>query len=146
MDEILIPVDYNKGNIIKDDELNNIISKIPQKCKIFGLFDCCNSGSILDLKYKFKNIKSNSIENNSNNLINHNNICMISGCRDNQTSADFYNNRTNKFGGALTTSFLNSCVKLKHNNITFVKLIENMRYYLKKDDLLKYHKLHLIKK
>ena len=67
--------------------MNNIISKIPQRCKIFGLFDCCNSGSILDLKYRFKSIKNNFIENRSNN-VNHNNICMISGCRDDQTSAD----------------------------------------------------------
>jgi len=134
MDEVLIPVDYKNGNIITDDELNKIISNIPSKCKMFGLFDCCNSGSMLDLKYLFKSIKYNSIENKSNNLIEHNNIFMVSGCKDNQTSADFYNNVTNKFAGALTTSFLNSCKKLNYNNITFIKLIQYMRSYLKNNN------------
>lgn len=134
MDEILIPVDYNLGNIIKDDELNNIIGNIPNDCKIFGIFDCCNSGTILDLKYKYISKKNNLIENNNNKLNKHNNICMISGCKDDQTSADFYNNNTKRFAGALTTSFLYCCKKLKYNNITFINLINKMRKYLKKNN------------
>ena len=131
MDEVLIPVDYRSGNIIRDDELNKLIAQIPTKCKIFGLFDCCNSGTILDLKYLLKSPKNNSIENTTNSINTEQNIFMISGCKDNQTSADFFNSATNKFAGALTTAFLNTSTKLKHNNITFYTLLNNMRIYLK---------------
>lgn len=130
-DEILIPVDYMMGNIIKDDDINNILENIPEKCKVFGLFDCCNSGTIMDLKYLFKANKNNVIENNLNNLDKKNNIIMISGCRDDQTSADFFNRNRNQYAGALTTSFINSCDKLKNDNIKFSHLLYLMRLYLK---------------
>ena len=59
---------------------------------------------------------------------------MISGCKDNQTSADYYNRNTRKYAGALTTSFLESIKKSNYNNITFYKLINDMRIYLSKNN------------
>ena len=66
-----------------------------------------------DLKYLLKSPKNNSIENTTNSINTEQNIFMISGCKDNQTSADFFNSATNKFAGALTTAFLNTSTKLK---------------------------------
>ena len=128
MDEILIPVDYN-SNIIRDDELHSIISKINKKCKIFGLFDCCNSGTILDLKYLLRTKKLTTNENNNNKINKNLDICFISGCRDDQTSADFFNVNTNRYSGALTTSFFDALSRLK-NNISFHNLMNKMTRYL----------------
>ena len=131
-DEVLIPVDYMNGNIITDDDINDILKKIPEKCKVFGLFDCCNSGTIMDLKYLFKANKKNIIENKLNTLSNKKNIIMISGCKDDQTSADFFDKNRGQYGGALTTAFIYGCNKLKNKNIRFSHLLYIMRSYLKR--------------
>ena len=49
-DECFVPADHNK-NIITDDLLYDLFSKA--NCSILSMFDCCSSGSISDLKYKF---------------------------------------------------------------------------------------------
>ena len=103
MDEIIIPVDYNEGHIIKDDKFNELINTIPETCKVFALFDCWNSGIILDLKYLLKTKTKNIVNKNIN--IKNPNIYLISGCKDNQTSADYFNTSSNEFIGVLTTSF-----------------------------------------
>ncbi len=55
-------------------------------------------------------------------------IVMISGCRDDQTSQESYDQ--NKIVGALTTSFI-TIMKENKNNITYRKLIEELRIKLK---------------
>ena len=57
---------------------------------------------------------------------------MISGCKDNQTSADYFDHQSNKYGGALTNAFLK--YTRTSNGITFVNLINNMRKHLRKND------------
>merc|ERR1711908_181630 len=47
MDEFICPSD---GGIITDDELKGIVEGLYYKnCVLFGLFDCCHSGTMLDL-------------------------------------------------------------------------------------------------
>lgn len=134
MDEIIIPSDYSKGNIIKDDQLNQLINKIPNTCKVFSLFDCCNSGTILDLRYLLETKTVKRIENKNYSINNNQNVYLISGCKDDQTSADFFNRNTNEFAGALTTSFLETNKKLNYNNISFYNLIYNMHKYLRNNN------------
>jgi len=54
-DETLVPVDYQTKGIIRDDDLVKILVK-PMQAGVFvtSLMDCCHSGTILDLPYKFK--------------------------------------------------------------------------------------------
>ena len=61
-DEVIVPSDYIKSGFVSDDILFSILNGITnEKCKILSLFDCCNSGTILDLRYKYinKNKKKN---------------------------------------------------------------------------------------
>jgi metacaspase-1 len=54
-DETLVPVDYNSAGMIRDDDLYNILIKpLPENVHLFCLFDCCHSGTVLDLPYIFK--------------------------------------------------------------------------------------------
>jgi len=54
-DEALVPVDYNEGGLILDDDLFDILIKpLREGVHMVSLMDCCHSGTILDLPYIFK--------------------------------------------------------------------------------------------
>lgn len=121
-DEQIYTVD---GKVITDDELNNILIKpFPEGAKLRALFDCCFSGSILDLPIRYDENSKIQTENNNTSV---KDIVMISGCADNQTSADAFIDR--EFSGALTWAFILSFKKLyidKKN--TWKDLIQEIRY------------------
>jgi hypothetical protein len=53
-DEVLVPLDYQKKGMIRDDDLYEIIVKgMPAGVHVVCLMDCCHSGTVLDLPYKF---------------------------------------------------------------------------------------------
>ena len=53
-DETILPYDYLSNGIITDDWLYQyFICKFPINAKLIIFTDCCHSGSILDLPYKF---------------------------------------------------------------------------------------------
>ena len=129
LDEMIIPCDFDP---ISDDMFKDYISKyIKKNVTLYGLFDCCNSGSILDLKYQYldSNNYNNIYINNTISNIN-NNILIISGCMDNQTSADAFIN--NKYQGAMTWSFLQTLEK--YPNINLKDLLLYMRKILKENN------------
>jgi len=106
LDEVLIPLDFKKNGIIKDDYLYSIFSKLEQSNTLLFICDCCHSGSILDLKFNYKITDDYkkfymSVENSKELFTN---IVSISGCLDAQTSADAYINNKNQ--GAFTYSLL----------------------------------------
>ncbi len=125
-DEMLVPLDLN---LISDDELSNIIrTNLKSNVNLFMLFDCCFSESIMDLRYQYLDTMKGSktiINNNYNELLG--NLVCISGCQDNQTSADAYINGS--YNGALTWSFLQSINSNSKPN--WINLLTNMRILLK---------------
>lgn len=125
-DEVLCPLDYEINGFISDDILNMIFRVFPSSCNIFTLMDCCHSGTILDLKYKYFD-ETEKICNNKNVKAN---IVMISGCRDSQTSADAY--LSGKYCGAMTNAFLHT-LKNYDYNISYFELLKNMRDIIKKN-------------
>ncbi|KXN72136.1 peptidase C14 [Conidiobolus coronatus NRRL 28638] len=53
-DETICPVDYERAGMIVDDEMNDIMVKpLPQGCRLTAIFDCCHSGTALDLPYVY---------------------------------------------------------------------------------------------
>lgn len=116
--EVICPSDYYKNGLIDDVWLqNNFIKKLHPKTKLFVLMDCCNSGTNMNLPYCYVNNKEQEREYNNDNQ----NLCTVlklSGCRDDQTSADYYDFSDDEYQGALTNSFL----KLNHYN----KFYENI--------------------
>ena len=129
-DETIVPLDFKKNGMITDDELHDYLEHLPQKCRMYCIFDCCHSGTILDLKYQYKGNSKNHIE--SPNPPIKGNVIMVSGCMDTQTSADTKLN--GKWCGAMTTSYIN-CIK---DDITCENLLNNMRTFLKKKGYSQY--------
>lgn len=126
IDEMIVTLDLKA---ILDDEFRSIIQQyLKNGVTLFGLFDACHSGTVLDLKYQYYD-SSNYDQFTINDKISetNGNSIMISGCADNQTSMDSYFNE--KWQGALTWSFL-ECLK-ESNSITWRELIKNMRDKLK---------------
>jgi len=53
-DETLIPLDYQSAGQIRDDDVfKTLVGAMPAGVTLTCLMDCCHSGSILDLPYKF---------------------------------------------------------------------------------------------
>ncbi|KAF9365458.1 Ca(2+)-dependent cysteine protease, partial [Mortierella sp. NVP85] len=51
-DNCLFPLDYVEKGVIIDDELHNLLVKtLPPGVRLTVLFDCCHSGSAMDLPY-----------------------------------------------------------------------------------------------
>lgn len=128
-DEVLCPLDYSKKGFITDDKLNSIIKLLPSNASFFGIFDCCHAGTMLDLKYNHVHgDKRTVIEKNAFKI--ESNVIAISGCKDNQFSADAYIKK--RFNGAMTRAFLES-LKKRNYIATYFDILNDMRNYLKEN-------------
>lgn len=130
-DEMIFPLDaFSVKTCITDDELSKVIhDNLKSGVKLFMLFDSCFSGTVVDLKYNY--LDSIEIVVNPNVTETKGQVIMISGCQDNQTSADAYVNFNGKndYSGAMTYSFLQTIVNLG-TKITYKTLLTNMRNIL----------------
>eukprot|EP00834_Sanchytrium_tribonematis_P005262 NODE_306_length_10184_cov_0.912246.p3 type:complete len:342 gc:universal NODE_306_length_10184_cov_0.912246:6381-7406(+) len=53
-DETIVPCDYESAGVIVDDTLNELLVKpLPEGVRLTCLFDCCHSGSALDLPFTY---------------------------------------------------------------------------------------------
>lgn len=127
-DETIVPIDYVD---ITDDEIRSIlITNLKPGVRLFALFDSCHSGTVMDLRYNYLDSQNlNNLTTNTAIAETVGQVQMISGCLDNQTSADasFIVQGTPNYQGAMTNAFLASL----QPNILLRSLIENMRTTLK---------------
>ena len=127
-DEVIIPLDYQSSGVINDDYLNkNFLKKITNpNCKLFIFFDCCNSGTQMDLKWQYKNNSWKQISDKT--CLGQ--VLFMSGCRDDQESSEMYNIMNDKkWAGAMTSSFI-KYIKDNNYNITIIDLITNVTEYI----------------
>jgi hypothetical protein len=130
-DEAIVPSNYMSAGIINDDELFEIIKEI--KCTAIICFDCCHSGTGIDLQYSFSYNGSSFIQslNNSKQLSN-NRIFFFSGCKDSQTSADAYNGESKQAVGAFTDSLLRALRQNGHK-VDIMKLYNDLCFIVTKN-------------
>jgi hypothetical protein len=147
-DSCLCPVDYATppsagGGIITDDELRALlINKVPKGVRLYVILDCCHNGTGCDVRYKYEDFSTllsarptlrwNTQQKaflQSKYSDTQGDVFMISGSRDEQTSADAYIN--NQFAGALTYAFMST---LRANNLktyTWSSLLRDLRHFMR---------------
>ncbi|EPY39541.1 metacaspase [Angomonas deanei] len=112
-DQVICPSDYSSAGCIVDNDIFALLgNNLPKGVRLTVLFDCCHSGSMLDLPYQFVGGSDAGSTGAHMKQVRRNNFCygdilMISGCMDTQTSADVGNtatlgNGTSGAGGAAT--------------------------------------------
>ena len=125
-DGAMIPLDYATGGIILDDQMRTILcEKVPAGVKLFGIMDCCHSGTSFDLRYLYNDssrpivpVRLNSpyltnqwslrqiLAEYKKYAVTKGNVVMLSACMDQQQAADAYIN--GKGCGALTACLLDT--------------------------------------
>lgn len=134
MDETIYTLD---GKMIEDDEMRiNLVNNINENCKLYSVIDACHSGTDFDLCnttfIKHGMIKKYCHTDYYDYKETQGNVILISGCKDNQTSADV--TVDHKKQGALTYSLIEV---LKENNYD----INYHDLMLKMDELIRVKKL-----
>jgi len=120
--EFICPSDYLSNGLIDDKWIReNFINKLHPSTKCFVIMDCCNSGSNMNLPYYYSSSYKPECDESLCKII------KISGSKDSQTSADYFDGESNSFQGALTNSFLKT-ISLNEDILT---------HYLETKTLLK---------
>jgi len=131
-DEEICPTDYAEEGCIVDDWLNtNFAAKLPQGAQAVMMFDCCHSGTAVDLPYQYRKADGEWRRTRSANP-DSGFVLYLSGCSDSQLSTEGKYDAgmfagilpeaimpemlsTYKRGGALTTQFLSTAKKYGDN-------------------------------
>lgn len=165
-DETIVPIDYQKNGQITDCMLRyKLVDHLPVGVKLTCIFDSCHSGSILDVKYclnknyyvnnrpiydtkltvpknKLKKVPQYYLNVEGYSESNADVVC-ISGCCDNQTSADSY--IANQNVGACSYAFLKIITENARNSLSYVSLLEKMTQYLSSNGYTQRPQIHFSK-
>lgn len=151
-DEALVPLDVYTNGIITDDYLHAaFFSKLPANVNVFSLMDCCHSGTILDLQFKYVHRggrATNGVFVQDQRKAIRAKALKISGSRDNQYSMDAFID--GEFKGAMTDSFektidrsvdcrdlfINMSNHLKSKQFTQVPVLTSSFNYTSRDRIL----------
>lgn len=103
----------NKLEEITDDILRReLVDKLQTGVTLRCILDCCHSGTGIDLPYYY--YPRGILRRDEKEPLSTKDVVCISGCKDNQTSADAFIN--GRFQGALTAAFLLALQNLKGDN------------------------------
>ena len=122
-DECIVPSDFRTRGVISDDVINAIFKQFSPMTKVVCVFDCCHSGSICDLRYGWEGKNSRQIDNPKCQA--RTNVLSISGCMDNQYSADTWDTKRNMPAGAMTSELLN--LLQSRSKIDVFTLVQELR-------------------
>lgn len=118
-DSVIVPINTKSQGYITDDYIRSLLTVAKADSKILGVFDCCNSGSVCDLRYNYYDTsyrvnpgdKTSPVNVRVNTVVNTNypetnaHILSLSGCKDDQLSYETVL-ENGRFGGALTYCLL----------------------------------------
>lgn len=131
-DEVLFTADEQ---YITDDELHSLLRFLRPEQTLFILMDCCSSGSGSDLEYAAY-LRGNRMywfrdtEKTSTTIPGK--VVMLSGCGDDQTSADAY--LDDKYQGALTRTVLDTLTQVQKDPCDLRQFVTTVRKTLDRED------------
>ena len=153
LDSCLCPLDYNTpasagGGIITDDDIRTLlVNRVPRGARLYVILDCCHNGTGCDIRYKYEDysllLRPPSARTaplwrtqqkafaNGKYTETAGEVYMISGCRDEQSSADAYIN--NAFAGALTYAVF-AILRANQASIrtySWSSLLRDVRYFMR---------------
>lgn len=120
-DEAIVPIDYKKSGVILDNAINDILNTFSQDTRITIIMDCCHSGTMVDLRWKWV-CGSFNVEENSLSKIK-SQILLLSSCLDNQKSIE-----TSK-GGALISGLIHILESYDFDICISILMNELKRYF-----------------
>ena len=100
-DEVIVSCD---SQLIKDDELNAILRRY--RGTGLAVFDCCHSGTILDLS--FNGVNTASTATTAGGLV------CFAGCQDNDLSAETFSDVAGLPQGAMTAGLISVLRRMKY--------------------------------
>jgi hypothetical protein len=129
--ETIVPLDMQ---LIIDDDLRKIlVEPLTKNIKLTAIFDCCHSGTGLDLKYNYScypglgsKSKRYIIDIDKNYQDSKGNVILISGCADPDYSSDTVFNDQPQ--GALTHAFLTI---VDNKQLSYLELLKKLRKFMK---------------
>jgi len=131
-DECLVPWDYGTNGIIRDDTIKDVLCQFNPNTRVVFVCDACHSGSMIDSRYQYFTNNMGKFEQIEKPIY-HSIPChviAISGCRDDQTSADAHNvNNESKFTGAFTSCLLQ--ILEDHKDMPIKQLIVDLHQLLR---------------
>lgn len=136
LDEAIVPCDYLTEGLLVDDTFHDQFwSQLPLSVRVTCIFDCCNSGTVFDLPYRYES-KNQTVPCPSATPTKLTTplpwIVTLSGCRDNQTSASAqYLEKNIKWEGALSYVLRETLKDHHYQAVGLDQLIETMRSKLK---------------
>lgn len=147
-DEIIITCE---NHYIVDDEFRRLTQQYMKPgVQLFGFFDNCHSGTILDLRYEYDiplktkgfqtvdDINTDEhkvahtpvqIQTNKQYLETPGQVILLSGCRDQQKSIDAMIN--GQFNGVLTCTFMEILLNFP-STLTWYDAVQEMEFYIRK--------------
>ena len=102
---------------ILDDEIKQILDEnLKQGVKVFFVIDCCNSGTIIDLKYNYHYTDANNAQSfeNSNQSKTRSQVIALTACMDKQLAYESQFN--NKVEGVFTKCFIEAYSSSSNQN------------------------------
>jgi len=144
-DSCICPLDFERSGYITDDVLRSLLV-IPEGVKLYVVLDACHSGTGCDLRYKLEDFSYYSKTDEPTKYVpsdwvlkqtvtqfkkyrkSRGDIVMISGCKDDQTSADALEENT--YTGALTYCILKT-LKNNFGNCKWKIFLKDLKCLLK---------------
>ncbi|KAI4837175.1 metacaspase-1 [Plasmodium brasilianum] len=128
--ETILPSDYKTEGHIIDDELHkHLIQPLNNGVKLIAVMDCCNSGSSIDLAYKYK-MKSRKWKEVKNPFHVVCDVSQLSGCKDNDFSYEIDNGR-NAPGGSMVTAIIHILSPTNIISPSYEHLLNSINSYIK---------------
>lgn len=152
LDEVICPVDFDfEKHLIRDDQLIDFFSRVPEGVQAIWVSDSCHSGDLSrsgfsligpkqtprympmpeDIAWRHRAVVENGILPRSQKKTSHTpvpNVALITGCKSNQTSAD--SSFKGKPFGALTYHLLNQLQQTPGHSLS--EVVDGVRKQLKK--------------
>ena len=147
-DSCLCPLDYAGAGVVTDDEIRTLlVNRVPRGARLYVILDCCHNGTGCDIRYKYEDFsillrppsartpplwrtqQKAFVQGKYTDTAGE--VYMISGCRDEQTSADAYIN--NAFAGALTYAIF-AILRTNQASIrtySWSTLLRDLRYFMR---------------